>query len=124
MGLDMFLTRKSKTARNESESLIYWRKANQIHGWFERNTADGQIENCEMYPVCLEDLHCLMEDCKLVQHEHRYAANVLPTCEGFFFGSQEYGEDYYQDIDYTIAELEKVLPQIAENEELFYHAWW
>lgn len=52
MGLDMYLTCRAKSGSSEHELLAYWRKANHIHGWFERNATDGCIENCEYYPVC------------------------------------------------------------------------
>lgn len=39
---------------------------------------------------------------------------LLPTCEGFFFGSTEYDKWYVDDIDLTIKQLEKIL---AEEEK-------
>lgn len=53
MGLDMYLT-KRRPGTEGAELLAYWRKANHIHGWFERNTTDGYIENCELY--CIRQL--------------------------------------------------------------------
>ena len=55
MGLDMYLTKRSAAARDEQDEMVaYWRKANHIHGWFERNVAYGELENCELYPVSFE----------------------------------------------------------------------
>lgn len=124
MGLDMYLTKRRKGANPEDELVAYWRKANHIHGWFERNVADGYIENCELYPVCLENLNCLMSDCRLVREDRTKAATILPTEDGFFFGSTEYDERYFEDIDCTIEQLEKVISETREYDELFYHAWW
>ncbi|MEG0303961.1 hypothetical protein, partial [Gordonibacter sp.] len=81
MGLDMYLTRKAKGGNAEHELLAYWRKANHIHGWFERNTTDGYIENCEYYPVCRQDLVCLMDDCRLVKNDRFLAPKLLPVQE-------------------------------------------
>ena len=40
MGLDMYLT-KNRPGTDKCELLGYWRTANHVHGWFERNTSDG-----------------------------------------------------------------------------------
>ena len=60
MGLDMFLYKVKR------EEAAYWRKANAIHSWFERNVADGEIENCEDYYVSKEKLIKLRDDCNKV----------------------------------------------------------
>ena len=105
MGLDMYLTKRSAAAKNEQDEMVAcWRKANHIHGWFERNTTDGYIENCELYPVCKGDLKCLMA--------------------GFFFGSSEYDDDYFMDVDDTLEIIRKVYDALQDGDELFYHAWW
>lgn len=125
MGLDMYLTRKAKGGNAEHELLAYWRKANHIHGCFERNTTDGYIENCEYYPVCRQDLVCLVNDCRLVKDDRFLAPKLLPVQEGFFFRAFGYGDEYYTDcIDQTIGMLERVLEETSEEDELFYHAWW
>jgi hypothetical protein len=51
MGLDMYLT------SNKRGEVMYWRKANHIHGWFERklNGIDNQVERAIAYDL-LEDL--------------------------------------------------------------------
>ena len=124
MGLDMYLTKRRKGNSEEAELVGYWRKANQIHGWFERNVAHGYIENCEMYPVCLDDLNCLVEDCKLVMGERAKAPEVLPCEEGFFFGGQLYDDYYFENIAATIDMIGKVIAEATDADELFYHAWW
>lgn len=62
MGLDMFLY---KVKRDE---VAYWRKANAIHGWFERKFADddGGLENCRDYYVSKEDLIELRNTCQTI----------------------------------------------------------
>lgn len=124
MGLDMYLTKRRRGSGAEQELVAYWRKANQIHGWFERNVTDGYIENCELYPVCLENLNCLMSDCRLVLSDHSKASDVLPCEEGFFFGSQVYDDCYFENVAETERMLAQVISEAADDEELFYHAWW
>lgn len=123
MGLDMYLT-KRRPGTEGAELLAYWRKANHIHGWFERNTTDGYIENCELYPVCKTDLRCLMADCRLVLDNPHRAPRVLPREEGFFFGSQQYGSDYFDSLEETERLLKQAIESVDDEEELFYHAWW
>ena len=124
MGLDMYLTKRRRGANPEDVLVAYWRKANHIHGWFERNVSDGYNENCELYPICKGDLKCLMADCRVVLDNPACASRVLPREEGFFFGDQQYGADYFDSIESTAELLKRVIENIPDDEELFYHAWW
>ena len=124
MGLDMYLTKRRRESDTEQELVAYWRKANQIHGWFERNVTDGYIENCELYPVRLENLNCLMSDCRLVLSDRSKAPTVLPCEEGFFFGGQVYDGYYFENLAETERMLAKVISEASDGDELFYHAWW
>jgi hypothetical protein len=55
MGLDMYL------GSNKRGEVMYWRKANQIHGWFERKL--GELENQKTYPISYDALEDLLMDC-------------------------------------------------------------
>ncbi len=55
MGLDMYLT------SNKRGEVMYWRKANQIHGWFTRKL--NELENQNTYPVSYDTLEDLLMDC-------------------------------------------------------------
>ena len=49
-----------------SESVGYWRKANQIHNWFVKNIQNG-IDDCDYHrEVTEEDLQLLLGVCQLV----------------------------------------------------------
>ena len=123
MGLDMYLTKKRRD-EDGHELVAYWRKANHIHGWFERNTTDGYIENCEYYPLCPGDLNCLLRDCKLALDKPLMASKVLPVQDGFFFGNFGYSSDYYREcIEQTLDVIPRILASLDDDEELFYHAW-
>lgn len=53
------------------------------------------------------------------------AKELLPTHEGFFFGSYEYNEWYVQDLKDTIEILEKVLAETDFTKEFItYHSSW
>jgi hypothetical protein len=153
MGLDMYLHRKTNVAnwnftlpenRNEIiikkggvinrnikverisevvEDSIYWRKANQIHAWFVSNVQDD-VDDCRETYVEYEKLKELLELCKKVQKDHSLAEELLPTQSGFFFGSTEYDEDYFANIQYTIGELEKILSENNEDSNFYYRSCW
>ena len=103
--------------------VAYWRKANQIHKWFVDHVQDGN-DNCEEYRVTRDQLQLLLDNCKLVLINKEEAPNLLPPQEGFFFGSYEYDEFYWQDIQDTIDQLEKILNEYPEDWDFKYQSSW
>lgn len=79
----------------------YWRKANQIHQWFVDNCGDGE-DNCQPMFVSRDHLEQLKELCIKVIANPEMADDELPSQSGFFFGSTEYDEYYFQDLNDTI----------------------
>jgi hypothetical protein len=55
MGLDMYLT------SNKRGEVLYWRKANHIHGWFERKL--NGVRNQRNHPIKADDLEDLLGIC-------------------------------------------------------------
>lgn len=86
----------------------YWRKANQIHQWFVMNVQDGEDE-CKPHYVSREQLEELRGVCREVMADHSKADELLPTGAGFFFGSTEYDEWYFEQIEYTVGVLDRIL---------------
>jgi hypothetical protein len=135
-----------------TEELMYWRKANQIHGWFVHNTQEI-VEEVKYY-VTKEDLDNLLDVCKQVLDvmakskmktvqvrsgwsggEETYSdvetydcedeiRDLLPPTEGFFYGSYEIDEWYKQAIEETVEFLEKELPKSDEHDDFEYYASW
>jgi len=108
----------------------YWRKANHIHNWFVEHCGDGE-DTCQDMYVSQEDLEELLDVCNKVLEDHSKAPELLPTQDGFFFGSTEYDEYYFQDVEYTKKVCEaaiKMLKAQAANEtytyEIHYQASW
>lgn len=117
-------------ARN-LELVVQWRKFNALHRWFEVACNGGNETNCDWLPVSLEQLAGLLTTLKRVAANHELAPEVLPTQEGFFFGSTDYDESYLQDVDETIEALEKLLAEEAvlhaqgrRPRQFFYYSWW
>lgn len=85
-----------------------WRKANAIHQWFVENVQEGK-DDCREYYVSEEKLNELLENCRKVKANPTLAPELLPTQGGFFFGSTDYDEYYWDDIDLTISIIENAI---------------
>lgn len=95
-------------SRKTTWEVGYWRKANQIHNWFVQNCANGE-DDCRPVEVPVSKLEQLLEECKMVLADHSLAQVYLPTQKGFFFGSTEYDEYYFEDLEDTVKILEPVI---------------
>ena len=104
----------------------YWRKANAIHNWFVQNVQDGRDE-CQKSYVSARNLYELREACQavlatrnnsLVSVSEVAEENGLAPTPGFFFGSQEYDEWYFQDMEYTVKTIDRL-----ESKGVLENAW-
>lgn len=133
----------------------YWRKANQIHNWFVENVQNGvddcgayevdEYQLQELLDLCKEVVdkakiaHGQIKNGEILVNgkwEPCYEAGdylvnadeiaeLLPSCDGFFFGGTDYDEYYMNNIKETIEILEEVLKETDfEKEAVFYHASW
>jgi len=109
-----------------SYPVAYWRKANAIHNWFVQNVQDGRDE-CQKSYVSPQNLRDLREACQAVlATKNNSLVSVSEVAEevglepkaGFFFGSQEYDEWYFQDLEYTVMTIDRL-----ENSGVFDNAW-
>ena len=123
MGLDMFLFRKTGEGEEGKEQLAYWRKANQVHAWFVDNVQDGEDDG-QAYPVTREQLRRLRDLCQHVLEHPEEAQEKLPTRAGFFFGSTEYDDWYFEDLRSTVKQLDEVLERTNDQDQILYWAWW
>lgn len=135
MGLDMFLFRQkkfregddayNKLVRETSEEVMYWRKANQIRSWIVNNTIYEDNWNCEEVELTKETLEKLKADCEIVMDNPSKARTLFPTSSGFFFGSTDYDEWYFNELETTAKEIEIILEETDfENETIYYTEWW
>jgi hypothetical protein len=108
---------------------IYWRKSNQIHNWFITYLAEG-VDECQRIPVSRDDLVKLHNTCSVLldTRSNELAIDLLPPAAGFFFGSTDIDEWYWQDIEETHKQLTELLDEITEenkwNYEIEYQASW
>lgn len=96
------------------ELVMNWRKANAIHKWFVDNTQDG-VDECNESEVTIEQLRDLDKRCKAVLNDHSKADSMLPTQGGFFFGSTEYNEYYFEDLKETVKALKPLITKEIED---------
>jgi hypothetical protein len=139
MGLDMYLTKKIYVGANYRHNDVsveiditaagkkvnvnpkkityileeagYWRKANAIHAWFVQNVQNGEDE-CKPHYVSYEQLQELKTLCEQVlkTKDSDKPLQLLPPQDGFFFGSTEVDEGYFQDLKDTIKIIESCDP--------------
>jgi hypothetical protein len=101
----------------------YWRKVNAIHNWFIENLADGE-DNCQAIYVPRSSLIDLKITCEEVLKDHSKAEELLPTGAGFFFGSTEYDEWYFNGVEITSAMLSRLIEDVPEGWAFEYQASW
>jgi hypothetical protein len=114
-----------------TEEVGYWRKANAVHKWFVEHVQNG-VDDCGEYEVELEQLKQLKQLCESVLSDSSVAHDVLPTRSGFFFGSTEYDEWYFNDIDHTLVVINEVLSEVVTSKDgtehlpgdIYYHSSW
>ena len=115
-------------SRQTNYEVGYWRKANHIHNWFMQNCAerdewDNPIDNCRPVEITVDKLEKLLDACKKVLADHSLAETLLPTQSGFFFGSTEYDEYYFGEIERTIEIIEPVLKFAKHKLEIEDYVW-
>jgi len=107
--------------------IMQWRKANQIHKWFVDNVQDGE-DDCREYYVDEEQCKELLRLCNIVIDNRgnlKKTQETLPPQSGFFFGSTEVDEYYYEDIKETAIALKAVLDSdLHANLEIYYSSSW
>lgn len=145
MGLDMYLTARLhvydmtgdiKIEKNNEPyfecdmsivssielQVAYWRKANQIHNWFVKNIQED-VDDCGTYYASREKLDELLKICKRVLETKN--SDELPPCWGFFFGSTDIDQWYWEDITATIEQIEAALENPLFNHcSFYYHSSW
>lgn len=129
----------------------YWRKANAIHGWIITHCADGE-DNCRSIELNKDQLENLRKDCLVglanpdrkfqIQSDRviyqlcdylnglsepitksNYINPIEPT-EGFFFGSNELDDYYYNQLEYTVDLITDLLETATPEIWFSYQASW
>jgi hypothetical protein len=141
MGLDMYLEKSKYFSKHgdknnrpkvegfeDSESLtvsgqvMYWRKANAIHKWFVDKVQDGE-DNCQRSWVSTKQLKELLEEVtKAIETKD---TSSLEPQSGFFFGSTDIDEYYWEDMKETKEGLTRILNEKdVDKYDYYYQASW
>jgi hypothetical protein len=108
-------------------NVAYWRKANHIHNWFVQNVQDGE-DDCKQYHVTREKLLELEQLCRDVCQAGTadVASAKLPLATGFFFGSDQYDEYYFEQTDWTAKRIAELMIAIPDDGMLdfYYQSSW
>ena len=91
MGLDLYFHRA------KTKEIGYFRKVNFLIPFFE-NQLGCEIENLRKVKID-KDAEELLKRCSAVLDDHSRAKELLPTQEGFFFGSTDYDDYYFEDVE-------------------------
>lgn len=120
MGLDIYFTKKAIA------EIGYFRKVNFLVKFFEDRGFD--TPNQTPLRITKEDANELLSRCDKVLNNHSLAETLLPTMEGFFFGSTDYDEYYFEDVkevrDYVKDTLLPQFDKLGSNESIFFETWY
>ena len=120
MGLDIFLTKKKRT------NIGYFRKVNFLVKFFEDTGFD--VKNQTPLKITREDGEELLSNCEEVLKDHSKGPELLPTMSGFFFGSTDYNDYYYDDVEAVRNYVkDKLLPEfdtLEEGEDIYFETWY
>lgn len=103
--------------------VAYWRKANAIHGWFVQH---AEADDCSPIYFTREQIAELLGICKqlLLDKDEEQAEELLPPTAGFFFGTYEIDEWYWQSVEQTATILDEILTNVPEDWSFKYQASW
>lgn len=100
----------------------YWRKANAIHQFFVDN-CQGGVDDCREAYVRRETLIELKGLCETILKDKSLAEGHLPPASGFFFGSTDIDEWYFEALQETVTMLTKAL-ELGDEWGFAYQSSW
>lgn len=116
MGLDITISHGNKS--------FYFRKYNFLYGWVRRKLKLPELKNCEHYKITRPMVNDLIDDITKVLSDHSLAEKLLPTEDGFFFGSTEYDDWYYEDLADAKQQLSELLAKMSNGEPADFWSWY
>lgn len=102
--------------------VAYWRKFNALHNWFVNHVQLG-IDDCGMYEVTKDHIEDLLDT--LMNAKQDQDPSHFEPVGGFFFGSIEVDEYYWEQVENTSDKMYRLLNDFDwDNERLFYRSSW
>ena len=97
-----------------AHSDAYFCKVNAIYKFFEHKLVDEQCF------VTLSDINELIQRANEVLEDKSRAAELLPTRSGFFFGSTDYNDYYFDKLKEIIDTMEKLKTDYNEDTDIIF----
>ncbi|AOM42863.1 hypothetical protein [Xenorhabdus hominickii] len=127
MGLDIYFFADDKEntqkfdVKNTKSEVGYFRKVNSLFAWIESHVES--IGNCKPILISQDVLQKLASDLdKLIPAN---CDELFPSRRGFFFGSDEYDECYWLDVEDVKNWVKGMLNDFDfESQNLYFWAWW
>ena len=118
MGLDVFFEKHKVVG--------YFRKVNFLVQYFGDLGFD--VEHQTPFYITKEQVTELRNRCQEVLRDHSKAEELLPTMSGFFFGSTDYDEYYFDDVEQVLKYCEEtLLPMfdgLDDREGIYFSTWY
>lgn len=93
------------------EFLAYFRKVNFLFEFFS-----GSINEEETTAVITRgEMEELIEKCEFVLNNRDKASEILPTCDGFFFGSLDYDDYYFESVAKVLLSFQVILENYSDD---------
>ena len=108
--LEEKLNEEVKMAYEEYD--MYYRKVNFLFAYFENK---GKMVDQYYAFVDREDIEDIIDKCERIKKDHALAPSLLPTQAGFFFGSTDYDDWYFKDIDDCLKQCKKYLKLLKDR---------
>lgn len=105
---------KDFLSRYYAEEDAYFRKVNFVYRYFSPKLAN------ECCFVTKYDMLDLADRCDRVLKNHSLAEELLPTQSGFFFGSTDYDNWYFEDVKDCRRQMKKLLRGFHEDTDVIY----
>lgn len=83
----------------------YFRKVNFLFYYFDRTL--GKMYDSAYAFVDVDDVDDIIDRCEQVLKDHSLAHSLLPTQDGFFFGSTDYDNWYFSDVKDCLRQMKK-----------------
>jgi hypothetical protein len=118
MGLDMYI-------RDEyGNDVAYWRKFNALHSYLVKNLQEGNDDCQPSRNFTTEDVENILYILKQIKKNPVNAKLLMPTTEGFFFGSTQYDEYFMQDVKNAIKSFQEILEEVKIGCKFYYQSSW
>lgn len=96
------------------EEILYYRKVNFLIPFFEDSILYEEA-GFILSSVHKDEIKNLIDFCEMVLKNREKAPEILPTEEGFFFGSTEYDDYYFKCVQNVLNDFKMLLKDFEED---------